>query len=254
MDPYEIINLTQWNPIGRQITYILIAVAGAILFTHLTILLLTRSYKRKYDYINRYEIRVLWFVSLFLVASAAFYVNTLAPDVGLLWLVVQVFVTAMMGLIAALFFNNVLRFYYPFYVEKRLKKLRYKPRKSPKSGKPMKLLTEDEEDVYLDEGMQAEENVFSIDYDVWIDEETDYTMIEKYRGHLHALQCPECKYQTFKVTKEEILESPSENEEGELLKFFQCDYCKYKERRAFKIAKLKYIKTPDTNTNKAISV
>jgi len=253
MDPYEIIDLTQWNPIGRKITYILVAVAGITIFTHLTILLLTRSYKNKYDYINRYEIRLLWYVSLLLVASAAVFVNTLALNLGLLWLLVQLFVTVMMGLIAALFFNNVLRFYYPFYIEKRLKKLRYKPRLSPKSGKPMKLLTEDEEDVYLDEGMQAEENVFSIDYDVWIDDDTGYTLIEKYRGHLHALQCPECNYQTLKVTKEEILESPTENEEGELMKFFQCDYCKYKERRAFKIAKLKVIKTPD-NTSKEVSI
>ena len=36
----------------------------------------------------------------------------------------------------------------------------------------MRLLSEDEEDVYLDEGMQAEENIFSVDYDVWIDEVT----------------------------------------------------------------------------------
>ena len=39
----------------------------------------------------------------------------------------------------------------------------------------MKLLSEEEEDAYLDEGQQAEENVFSVDYDVWIDEETGYT-------------------------------------------------------------------------------
>ena len=103
----------------------------------------------------------------------------------------------------------------------------------------MKLLSEEEEDVYLDEGMQAEENVFSIDYDVWIDEETGYTKIEKYSGHLVAMQCPECSYQTLKVVKEEIIESPTETEEGELMKFFKCDYCGYKERRAFRVAKLK---------------
>ena len=37
----------------------------------------------------------------------------------------------------------------------------------------MRLLREDEEDIHLNEGMQAEENVFSIDYDVWIDEKTN---------------------------------------------------------------------------------
>ena len=39
----------------------------------------------------------------------------------------------------------------------------------------MKFVKEEEEDAYLDEGQQAEENVFSVDYDVWIDQETGYT-------------------------------------------------------------------------------
>ena len=102
----------------------------------------------------------------------------------------------------------------------------------------MKLLSEEEEDVYLDEGMQAEEDIFSIDYDVWVDEETGYTKIEKYAGHLHALQCPECKYHTFRDHKEEILKAPSTSEEGELLKHFECGYCGHKAKKNYKIAML----------------
>ena len=93
------------------------------------------------------------------------------------------------------------------------------------------LLSEEEEDAYLDEGMQAEENVFSIDYDVWKDEETGYVKIEKYSGHLHALQCPECNYQTFKVVREEITKIATPSEEGELVKHFLCGYCGYKAKK-----------------------
>jgi hypothetical protein len=96
----------------------------------------------------------------------------------------------------------------------------------------MKLLSESEEDAYLDEGMQAVENVFSIDYDVWKDEETGYVKIEKYAGHLHALQCPECNYQTFKVVKEEIMRIPAGEQEGELMKHFLCGYCGYKAKKS----------------------
>lgn len=95
----------------------------------------------------------------------------------------------------------------------------------------MKLLSEEEEDTYLDEGMQAEENIFSTDYDVWKDEESGYIKIEKYSGHLHALECPECNYQTFKVVKEEILKTPTLAEEGELLKHYTCGYCGYKAKK-----------------------
>ena len=138
----------------------------------------------------------------------------------------------MMGLITAVIIQNLLKFYYPFYIEKRLKVLRYKPRISPKTGKPMKLLSEEEEDVYLDEGMQAEENVFSVDYDVWKDEESGFIKIEKYSGHLHAIQCPECNYQTFKVVKEEVVRPATATEEGELTKHYLCGYCAYKAKKS----------------------
>jgi len=79
--------------------------------------------------------------------------------------------------------------------------------------------------------MQAEENVFSVDYDVWKDEETGFIKIEKYSGHLHAIQCPECNYQTFKVVKEEVIRPATSDQEGELLKHYQCGYCLYKAKK-----------------------
>ena len=102
----------------------------------------------------------------------------------------------------------------------------------------MKLLSEEEEDVYLDEGMQAEENAYSVDYDVWIDEKTKFTKIEKYNGRLHALKCDKCNYQTLKVSKEEITQPATLIEEGELIKFLSCGYCGQKSRKSHRIAKL----------------
>ncbi|MDZ7604827.1 MAG: hypothetical protein U5K79_04400 [Cyclobacteriaceae bacterium] len=231
--------LETWNKWGRIVAYGLVAIAAIILLIHFLSLLSKRDFKKRYDFINKHEINNLWYASVVLLFAIGIYINTLVQEGELVWVLVRLFVTVMMGLIVGVIISNILKFYYPFYVEKRLKRLRFTPRLSPKTGKPMKLLSEDEEDVYLDEGMQAEENVFSVDYDVWIDEETGYTKIEKYSGHLIALQCPECNYQTLKVVKEEILESPTENEEGELMKFYKCDYCGYKERKAFRIARLK---------------
>ena len=119
----------------------------------------------------------------------------------------------------------VLQFYYPGRLEKKLKKLRYTARTNPENGNKMKLLSEEEEDAYLDEGMQAEENVFSVDYDVWIDELTGYTKIEKYKGHLSALECDRCGFQTLRLSKEEIIVAPTETQDGEILKEYNCSYC-----------------------------
>jgi DNA-directed RNA polymerase subunit RPC12/RpoP len=221
----------EWNTAAANISYILWAVGVLIALGYFLKLGATSDSKARYDYINKYEINTLWFAAIVLVLGACFYANAFVTELNLLWIVVRVFMTIAMGLIVALIIQNLLKFYYPFYIEKRLKVLRYKPRVSPKTGKAMKLLSEEEEDAYLDEGMQAEENLFSMDYDVWKDEETGFIKIEKYSGHLHAIQCPECNYQTFKVVREEIIKAPTATEEGELLKHYQCGYCGHKARK-----------------------
>ncbi len=220
-----------WNRLAQNVAFGCWALALLIVLAHVVKLGITKDPKVKYDYINRSEINLLWIASIILIIGCCFYGNSNIEELNALWIVVRVFITVSMGLIVALIIQNLLKFYYPFFIEKRLKALRYQPRISPKTGRAMKLLSEEEEDAFLDEGMQAEENVFSIDYDVWKDEETGYIKIEKYAGHLHALECPECNYQTFKVVKEEILKTPTPTEEGELLKHYQCGYCGYKAKK-----------------------
>jgi len=230
--------LITWNKWGQYISYALFAVGLLVIAFHLFRLMSITDKKDKYDYINAAEINLLWYASLFLIIGGVIYSNTLTAEIIWTWVFVRGFVSAMLGFIAGVIMQNVLKFYYPFYIEKRLKKLRYSPRVSPKSGKEMKLLSEEEEDVYLDEGMQAEEDAFSVDYDVWIDEESGYTKIEKYNGRLHALKCPSCNYQTLKVTKEEVVSQATTEQEGELKKQYQCGYCSHKETRMFTIAKI----------------
>jgi hypothetical protein len=220
-----------WNAMAKNIALASWAIAILIALYHVVRLATMGDEKSKYDFINRSEIKTLWIASIIFVIGGCFYFNSNIVELNAIWVFVRVFTTFAMGMIVALIVQNLLKFYYPFFIEKRLRALRYKPRISPKTGKPMKLLSEEEEDAYLDEGMQAEENVFSVDYDVWKDEETGYVKIERYAGHLHALQCPECNYQTFKVVREEILKAPTTTEEGELLKHFQCGYCGYKARK-----------------------
>lgn len=100
----------------------------------------------------------------------------------------------------------------------------------------MRLLSEEEEDVHLDEGMIAEENVFSIDYDVWIDEKTGDVKVEKYEGRLQALQCNSCGFYTMRVVKEEVTKHPEGGEPGELVKSYQCTYCKSVRATSFRIS------------------
>lgn len=231
-----------WNTYGLYAAVGIGAIGVLILLGHYLKLATTRDYKSRYDYINMHEINLLWYGFLLILTGVTIWLNTghimARLQANWLYFFVTLFVTVMMAMIIAVIMQNILKFYYPFFIEKRLKRLRYTPRVSP-DGRAMKLLSEEEEDVYLDEGMQAEENAFSVDYDVWIDEQSGYTKIEKYNGRLHALACSECNYQTLKVEREEVVQPATATEEGELMKYYQCGYCGHKERKSFKIAVLK---------------
>lgn len=235
-----------WNDMAHNLAYVCWALGILIVLGYLVRLSTVPDNKDKYDFINKNEVNFLWYGSLVLILGACFFFNGNIIELTTILIFVRGFLTVMLGIIAALIVQNLLKFYYPFFIEKRLKVLRYKPRISPKTGKPMKLLSEEEEDVHLDEGMQAEENLYSVDYDVWKDEETGFIKIEKYAGHLHAIQCPECNYQTFKVLREEIIKQPTELEEGELIKHYQCSYCGYKARK--NVVLRAQVKTPEAAT------
>ncbi len=219
-----------WNAFASNFSYFCWLAALIILTGYLVRLSLVRDSKDKYDFINKHEVNWLWIASIFIIIGACFFANSNIYEINSLWIFVRVFTTFAVGMIVGLVIQNLLKFYYPFFIEKRLRVLRYKPRISP-TGKTMKLLSEDEEDAYLDEGMQAEENVFSVDYDVWKDEDSGYIKVEKYAGHLHASQCPECNYQTFKISREEVIRHPSATEDGELEKHYRCTYCGHKSRK-----------------------
>lgn len=227
--------LATWGQLGA---YVLFGIGLLIFAYHLIRIVFAGEPKDKYDYIIRHEINYLWYSSLLILIGAVLYFNSHVVETEITSFVIKLLAAAMIATLIGVVIVNMLKFYYPFYMEKRLKKLRYTPRVSPKSGNLMKLLSEEDEDVYLNEGMQAEEHIFSVDYDVWLDEETQYIKIEKYAGHLHALKCPECNYQTLMVTKEAIIENPSESTGGELMKYYKCSFCNNKEKRSFKIAKL----------------
>lgn len=228
----------------HQIMYIASGVAIAlslVLFIIYKIKLgAIKSLKGKYDFIRLNQVKSYQLV-FFALAGAIFFFGNTVGDITVAKSLIYLFVRLFISLCVAVLFGYVifliLKFYYPGKMEKHLRRLRYTPRIS-KAGNEMKLLSEDEEDVHLDEGMQAEENVFSVDYDVWVDEDTDEVHIEKYSGYLEALECGSCGFMTLTLQSEEITKKASEEEEGEIIKNYKCTYCNAERRTRFPIAKV----------------
>ena len=232
--------LLLWNLYAGYLSYAAISIACGILLFYAINLVFAKSYHKRYEIISQYEITALWRSTVFLLSGAILYVVTTSDELTWLSLIFHVSIAVVTASLLGYALRYVLRFYYPFFIEKRLQKLRYRPRTSPDSRK-MKLLSEEDEDLYLDEGMQAEEDVFSIDYDVWVDEVSGYTQIEKYSGKLFAVRCPRCTYCTMKAEKEEVTKTPNQNEKGSLIKFSLCKHCGHRISKEYSISPLKNV-------------
>lgn len=197
-----------------------------------------KGLKEKFELASEKEVNAYLNANYAIAASIFFIANTAQTEIvqiSTVWFAIRIFISLCLGTLHAYVAFLIFRYYYPGPLEKKLKRLRYTPRINPATGNKMKLLSEDEEDAYLDEGMQAEEDAFSVDYDVWIDEATKDTHIEKYKGHLAALECDRCGFQTLKLIKEEILKKPTKFEDGEIEKEYKCSYCARVKRKTVKL-------------------
>jgi hypothetical protein len=226
--------LEVWNTWAFYIAMLFIAAGILISLYYFGKLVTISDPKIKHDFINDNEIKLFWRSMLLLSIGAGVWLNAVFHETvkeEMIWFFVRLFVTASFTTIFALVFNSLINVYYPFQVEKKLNKLRHKPRVNPNNGNKMKLLGEDVEDDYLTPAMIEEEAGHSVDYDVWLDEETGYTKIEKYDGSSLAVECPSCGYRTLRIEDEEVIKSPTVDSEGELLEYYKCSYCGHKERR-----------------------
>jgi hypothetical protein len=231
--------ITAWHN-GMILGAIFMVAAGLLIymFHKLRVSMIT-DYHLKYNYINTNEIKNYKLVFYCFGVAGALLINLYQMDKMKeveLWFFVRLFMGIAGGTLIGYVAYLVLEYYYPTRLDKKLKKWRFMPRVNPNNGNKMRLLSEEEEDVHLQEGMIAEENVFSIDYDVWIDEKTGDVAIEKYEGRLQALKCNSCGFYTMRITKEEITKAPTSEEPGELVKNYQCSYCKSLRATSFNIS------------------
>ncbi len=234
LDPKYVSFLDTWNGWINIIALVFVGIAAILSLYYLVRLLAISDPKRKHDFINNNEINMFWYSMLNLTIAGGLYLNTVANTYvqeEVMHFIVRLFITASFTTIFALIFNSLIKVYYPFKVNRRLNQLRHKIRVNPNNGNKMKLLSEEEEDKHMTDEMIEEEARASVDFDVWFDEETGYTKIEKYDGTSLAVECPSCGYRTLRVIEDQILRSPTVDEEGELEEFLACSYCGHKERK-----------------------
>lgn len=229
-----------WQKFATVGFFVGVAAAVLIFLGHQISYASAKGLKQKFDIASRHEINRYIYANYALAFGIFCIVNTLQYETVQLspvWVFIRVFIAICAGTLHAYITHLIFKYYYPGILNKKLNRLRYTPRSNPRTGAKLKLLSEEEEDAYLDEGMQAEEDAFSVDYDVWIDTNTGETFIEKYKGYLSALECDRCGFQTLKLEKEEVLQQATAFEDGEILKEYKCSYCGRIRRKKVKLSK-----------------
>ena len=119
------------------------------------------------------------------------------------------------------------------------KRRRNAPRKSKKTGLPMRKLSEKEEDVHLDQGQQIEEELGSVDYDVWVSDKPDDIMTLAYRSALSKYsECPNCGYRTYYHANSKTLRSATYSHDGEGVRNYACRHCDYTKTKHYRVPRL----------------
>ncbi len=216
----------------------LTAIAILIQLTYIIRLQAQGDRSKKYHFASTHEIAYLRrSTTTFAFAIFFFAFNLVSGWLGLAQMYQYIFVafiSFMISFVIGYGFAAYMKYYYPFMLEKRLKKIRFKPMTS-KSGKKMRLLNELEEDEHMTDEMLAKEEAMEADFDVWIDEASGEKIIKQYDIAEHALVCPNCNFRTLKERSEEVLKDASELEDGKLQRHYKCTYCGWVEIKEARI-------------------
>lgn len=115
-----------------------------------------------------------------------------------------------------------------FLILSRMKIIREIPPKS-KHGNKLYKLSESEEDQFLEPGQVSEDNIKSIDYDVWISEGATEVIILRYpKWFSKYSKCPQCSNKTKYLAGSRTITAATCYSSGTGEKDYACKHCSYK--------------------------
>ena len=102
--------------------------------------------------------------------------------------------------------------------------LRYRPRKCPHCGRRMRRLDEKADDAKLEPGQVVEENLGTVDYDVWVCECGETLVLPYRKFYFEYSECRKCHRETAMVTRT-VVKHPTTNLSGRAEDRFTCKAC-----------------------------
>lgn len=139
--------------------------------------------------------------------------------------------------------------YARYWFKRKLSELREMPRSCPSCNSTIQTkLPEDQEDGYLHPGQVKEEELGSVDYDVWLCT-CGKTVVDYYAKKSSYSACPQCNYNAFGVSSSHVIEAPTYASNGLGLRISECQHCSYTVEGNYTIPKL----TPPSSSSTSSS-
>lgn len=119
-----------------------------------------------------------------------------------------------------------------------MKRLRSKPHACANCGADMHKLDEAADNAYLTPAQDMEENLNSVDYDVWVCPQCNATDIYPYVNKSKSYTvCERCGARTCTLESDRTLLAPTDSREGRGVKTYRCLNCHNRKETIYKIAK-----------------
>lgn len=143
------------------------------------------------------------------------------------------------GWIGAYIFFPLPFLLYKFWKDINQGKLRNTPYACDRCGNTMTRLDESADDAYLSSSQLKEEQLHSVDYDVWHCHNCGNQKILNYVNYFSKYQeCPYCKTHAYYHSKTVTLVSPTYSSTGSGEKIFDCLQCHHQDKKHFTIPML----------------
>lgn len=127
---------------------------------------------------------------------------------------------------------------FAYWLRRRRETMRRQPVRCNECGATMALLTEQEEDRLLTQAQQAEENVKSVDYDVWECKSCLNHIILPYEQlNSQYAKCPQCHAKTYGLYADVVRQRATQLHEGTGEKTYLCRHCHYRQIKTYSIPK-----------------
>ncbi len=119
------------------------------------------------------------------------------------------------------------------------KRIRLSAPKCPNCGSKMRLIDEVHDNDYLTPAQDREEQLNSVDYDVWHCDTCGINEITPYVNHnLPYSVCPNCGSRAEELIANEVVSQPTASREGVGQKIYRCKNCGNRRKELYRIAKV----------------